>query len=132
MANNSHVALFVPLSIMMVLAALNGFIQEASVAGECGKTPIRMAFASLSPCLGAARDARAKVPPACCAEVSMLIQIGPRCLCTVLLSPAAKEARIIPAAAISIPKRCNISSAGSQCGSEYNLSTNNSLLCSHL
>ncbi|KAF8021072.1 hypothetical protein BT93_G1483 [Corymbia citriodora subsp. variegata] len=118
MGDNSQVAIFVPLSIMMVVATLNGFIQEASAAGECGKTPISLAFASLSDCLGAGRDPKAKVPPACCSEVSKLIQIDPRCLCSVLLSPAAKEAQIMPAAAISIPKRCNIKNAGNECGSE--------------
>ncbi|KAL3731230.1 hypothetical protein ACJRO7_028151 [Eucalyptus globulus] len=121
MGNNSQIAILVPFCTLMVLATLNGFTREASAAGECGRTPIRSAFASLSPCLGAARDPQAKVPPACCTKVSMLIGTGPHCLCAVLLSPAAKEARIIPAAAISIPKRCNIRKAGSACRSEYNL-----------
>ncbi|KAF8021080.1 hypothetical protein BT93_G1491 [Corymbia citriodora subsp. variegata] len=132
MVHNSHVVMLVHLSTMMVLATSNGFIREANAAGECGRTPISLAFASLSPCLGAARDPQARVLPVCCAKVRMLIQLDPRCLCAVLLSPAAKEARIIPAAAISIPKRCNIRSARSKCGSEYNLSTSNSQLCSYL
>ncbi|KAL3731232.1 hypothetical protein ACJRO7_028153 [Eucalyptus globulus] len=116
MGNNSQVALGVLFSIMMVLATLNAFIRGASAAGECGRTPISSAFASLSPCLGAARDPQAKVPPTCCAKIETLIGSGPRCLCTVLLSAAAKEARIIPSSAISIPKRCNIRKAGSECG----------------
>ncbi|KAF8021070.1 hypothetical protein BT93_G1481 [Corymbia citriodora subsp. variegata] len=132
MRHNSHVAIFVPLCIMISATTWNGFIWEVSAAGECGRTPISSAFASLSPCLGAARDPQAKVPLACCTKVSALIQIDPRCLCAVLLSPAAKEAQIIPAVAISIPKRCNIRSARSECGSEYNLSINNSLLCTYL
>ncbi|KAF8021077.1 hypothetical protein BT93_G1488 [Corymbia citriodora subsp. variegata] len=132
MGNNSQAAIFVTLSIVMALVTLNGFIRGASAVGECGSTPISLAFASLSPCLGAARDPQAKVPPACCTKVSKLIQIDPRCLCAVLLSPAAKEAQIIPAVAISIPKRCNIRSARSECGSEYNLPIYNSLLLSRL
>lgn len=115
MGNNSQ-SLFVLFSIVMVLATSNAFLLVASAAGECGRTPISSAFASLNSCLGAARDPHVKVPPMCCAKVRTLIQIDPRCLCTVLRSPAAKEARIIPAAAISIPKRCNIRKARSECG----------------
>ncbi|XP_039165936.1 uncharacterized protein LOC120292107 [Eucalyptus grandis] len=104
-------------------ALATGFIQEASAVGECGRIPIRSAFAKLSPCLGAAKDPQAKVPPACCARVGELVGAGDRCLCAVLLSPAAKEVRIIPAAAISIPKRCHMRKSRSECRREYNLST---------
>ncbi|XP_030468181.1 uncharacterized protein LOC115686901 [Syzygium oleosum] len=118
MAHNSHVAMFVPLSILMVLVISNVYVWEANVAGECEGTPIRLATASLSPCLGAARDARAKVPLARCAKVNALIRTTPRCLCAVLLSPPAKQAGIMPATAISISKRCNIRNrpAGKKCG----------------
>ncbi|XP_030529309.1 non-specific lipid-transfer protein-like [Rhodamnia argentea] len=118
MARTSRVAMFVPLSILMALAISNGLFWEVSAAGECGRTPVRSAAASLSPCLGAARDARAKVPPACCAKVNALIRTAPRCLCAVLLSPMAKQAGIMPGTAISIPKRCNIRNrpAGKKCG----------------
>ncbi|KAF7850704.1 hypothetical protein BT93_L5088 [Corymbia citriodora subsp. variegata] len=118
MANNSRVAMFVPLSILMVLVVSSGLVQEASAAGECGRIPIGSAAASLSPCLGAAKNARAKVPPACCTKVNALIRTSPRCLCAVLLSPLAKQAGIMPATAISIPKRCNIRNrpAGKKCG----------------
>ncbi|XP_010041160.2 non-specific lipid-transfer protein 4 [Eucalyptus grandis] len=118
MTHNSRVATVVPWSILMVLVILNGLVQEVSAAGECGRTPIGSAAASLSPCLGAAKNARAKVPPACCAKVNALIRTSPRCLCAVLLSPLAKQAGIMPATAISIPKRCNIRNrpAGKKCG----------------
>ncbi|KAI3442757.1 Potassium transporter [Psidium guajava] len=114
MARNS----LVPFSILMVLVISNGLVQEASAAGECGRTPVQSAAASLSPCLGAAKNARAKVPPACCAKVNALIRTAPRCLCAVLLSPVAKQAGIMPGTAISIPKRCNIRNrpAGKKCG----------------
>ncbi|KAL3747885.1 hypothetical protein ACJRO7_016665 [Eucalyptus globulus] len=118
MGNDCRVAIFMLLSIMMALAT--GFIREASAAGECGRIPIRSGFAMLSPCLGAARDPQAKVPPPCCVKVSALVGAGPRCLCAVLLSPAAKEVRIIPAAAISIPKRCHMRKARSECSAAEN------------
>ncbi|CAI9768469.1 unnamed protein product [Fraxinus pennsylvanica] len=90
----------------------------ANAAGECGRTPINSAATSLSPCLGAASNVRAKVTPACCTKVNALIKSAPRCLCAVLLSPLAKNAGIKPAIAITIPKRCNIRSrpAGKKCG----------------
>ncbi|KAL3731229.1 hypothetical protein ACJRO7_028150 [Eucalyptus globulus] len=118
MAHNSRVAMFVPLSILMVLVISNGLVREAGVAGECRRTWIGLAAASLSPCLGAAKGAQAKVPPPCCAKVNALIRTSPRCLCAVPLSPLAKQTGILPATAIPIPKRCNIRSrpAGKKCG----------------
>ncbi|XP_010068679.2 uncharacterized protein LOC104455613 [Eucalyptus grandis] len=107
MVRKSQGAKFPQLCIVMWVT-LNGFIWEASAAGECGRIPIRVAFASLSPCMVAARDPRAKVPPLCCDRVNTLIRTNPRCLNTVFHSPAAKFAGIVPAAAMSIPKRCNI------------------------
>ncbi|KAL3731235.1 hypothetical protein ACJRO7_028156 [Eucalyptus globulus] len=110
MAHNSRVTMFVPLSILMVLVISNGLVQKASAAGECRRTPIGSAAASLT-----------KVPPACRTKVNALIGTSPRCLCAVLLSPLAKQAGIMPATAISIPKRCNIKNrpAGKKCVSEY-------------
>ncbi|KAF5750054.1 hypothetical protein HS088_TW03G00384 [Tripterygium wilfordii] len=105
-------------SMLVFLLASNVFINEIEAAGECGKTPITSAAASLSPCLAAAKNARAKVPPICCTKVSALIKTAPRCLCAVLLSPLAKQAGIQPGIAIGIPKRCNIKNrpAGKKCG----------------
>ncbi|KAJ4710196.1 Protease inhibitor/seed storage/lipid transfer protein family protein [Melia azedarach] len=93
-------------------------VKEIEAAGECGKTPIRSAAASLSPCLGAAGNARSPVPPICCSKVGALIRAAPKCLCAVLLSPLAKQAGIKPAIAITIPKRCNIRRrpVGKKCG----------------
>ncbi|KAF7850703.1 hypothetical protein BT93_L5087 [Corymbia citriodora subsp. variegata] len=109
MVHKSHVAKFVPLSIvMMAWVTLNGFIREASADGECGKKSIRSAFQSLNPCMVAARDPQIKVSPLCCKRVNTLIHISPRCLYAVFHSPAARFARIVPATAMSIPKRCNI------------------------
>ncbi|CAI9774702.1 unnamed protein product [Fraxinus pennsylvanica] len=90
----------------------------ANAAGECGHTPINAAATSLSPCLVAASNVRAKVPPSCCTKVIALIKSAPKCLCTVLLSPLAKKAGIKPAIAITVPKRCNIRNrpAGKKCG----------------
>ncbi|KAK3421397.1 hypothetical protein EUGRSUZ_G02050 [Eucalyptus grandis] len=79
-----------------------------SLDSECGRIPINTAFAGLSPCMVAGRNAQAKVPPACCDRVKSLMQINPRCLDVVFHSPAARFAGIVPAAAMSIPKRCNI------------------------
>ncbi|KAB1209784.1 hypothetical protein CJ030_MR6G010420 [Morella rubra] len=91
-------------AFVFVLAS-KAFIWEVAAAGECGKTPIRSAAASLSPCLSAAGNARAKVPPTCCTKVGALMNTAPKCLCAVLLSPLAKQAGIKPAIAITIPKR---------------------------
>lgn len=106
-------------TVLMFLVASKVLILEVDAAGPCG-TPIGSAAASLSPCLGATRNVRAKVPPACCARVGALIRTSPRCLCAVLLSPLAKQAKINPATAITIPKRCNIKNrpAGKKCGSK--------------
>ncbi|KAF5939635.1 hypothetical protein HYC85_023894 [Camellia sinensis] len=89
-------------------------------AGECGKTPLPSAAASLSPCLAAAKNAAAKVPPTCCTKVYALLKTAPKCLCAVLLSPLAKQSGIKPAIAITIPKRCNIKNrpVGKKCGSK--------------
>ncbi|XP_044488816.1 non-specific lipid transfer protein GPI-anchored 15-like [Mangifera indica] len=106
----SIVALF-----LVVLVGSKGFVDGA---GECGRTPIRSAATSLSPCLSAAGNAKARVPPLCCSKVGALIKTAPKCLCAVLLSPLTKQAGINPAIAITIPKRCNIKnrSAGKKCG----------------
>ncbi|KAM5566572.1 non-specific lipid transfer protein GPI-anchored 15 [Rosa sericea] len=100
------------------LVATQFFVEEVGAAGECGRTPIRSAATSLSPCLSAAGNARAKVPPTCCTKVGALVKAAPKCLCAVLLSPLAKQARINPAIAITIPKRCNIRNrpVGKKCG----------------
>jgi hypothetical protein len=117
MASNSTKACLVAVFAFM-LAWAAAFVVDA--AGECGKTPIKSAAASLSPCLSAAGNARAKVPPTCCTKVGAMIKMSPKCLCAVLLSPLAKQAGIKPAIAITIPKRCSISnrSAGKKCGSK--------------
>uniref|UniRef100_A0A6N2M3F7 Bifunctional inhibitor/plant lipid transfer protein/seed storage helical domain-containing protein n=1 Tax=Salix viminalis TaxID=40686 RepID=A0A6N2M3F7_SALVM len=94
------------------------FFRDVYAAGECGKTPIRSAAASLSPCLGAAGNARAAVPPSCCSKVAALIKTAPKCLCAIMLSPLAKQAGIKPGIALTIPKRCSIKNrqAGKKCG----------------
>ncbi|KVH96129.1 non-specific lipid-transfer protein 4-like [Cynara cardunculus var. scolymus] len=108
---------FATLFIAYLLAAPT-FVTEVAAAGECGRTPIRSAALSLSPCLGAGGNARAKVPPMCCTKVNVLIKTAPKCLCAVLLSPLARKAGIKPAIAISIPKRCNNKNrpVGKKCG----------------
>ncbi|XP_031255535.1 non-specific lipid-transfer protein 4.1-like isoform X1 [Pistacia vera] len=100
---------------LVVLVGSKGFVDGA---GECGKTPIRSVATSLSPCLSAAGNARAKVPPLCCSKVGAMTKTAPKCLCAVMLSPFAKQAGINPAIAITIPKRCNIKKrpAGKKCG----------------
>ena len=107
--------------VFVFVLTLNAFIGGIDAAGECGKTPIRTAAASLSPCLSAAGNANAKVPPACCTKVSAMIKTSPKCLCAVLLSPLAKQAGIKAAIGITVPKRCNIRNrpVGKKCGSKY-------------
>ncbi|KAL8105758.1 non-specific lipid transfer protein GPI-anchored 15 [Apium graveolens] len=104
--------------VLLYLLASQTIIQEAEAAGECGKTPIQTAATSLSPCIGAAGNVRAKVTPNCCTKVNALLRTAPRCLCAVLLSPLAKSAGIKPGIAITIPKRCNIRNrpVGKKCG----------------
>ncbi|KAK3442484.1 hypothetical protein EUGRSUZ_B02633 [Eucalyptus grandis] len=105
-------------TLVLFLVSSMASLQEAVAAGECGKTPISTAAASLSPCLSAAGNAKAKVPPACCTKVGALITTAPKCLCAVLLSPLAKQAGINLGIAITIPKRCNIKKrpVGKKCG----------------
>lgn len=107
-------------TVLIFLLASRVMILEADGAGECGKTPIGSAAASLSPCLDATRNVRAKVSSACCGRVGALLTTSPKCLCAVLLSPLAKQAKINPAIAITVPKRCNIRNrpAGKKCGSK--------------
>ncbi|KAM7463355.1 hypothetical protein LguiA_031476 [Lonicera macranthoides] len=105
----------------MYLLVSQAFVHKVHGAGECGRTPIPTAAASLSPCLSVAKNARAKVPPMCCAKVGALIKTAPKCLCAVLLSPLAKQAGINPGIAIAIPKRCNIRNrpVGKKCGRNH-------------
>ncbi|KAB2620313.1 hypothetical protein D8674_043023 [Pyrus ussuriensis x Pyrus communis] len=119
-------------SVFLFLLATNIFVEEVVAAGECGRTPIRSAAASLSPCLSAARNVRAKVPPLCCTKVGALIKTAPKCLCAVLLSPLAKQAGINPAIAITIAKRCNIRKrpAGKKCGTMDEYMMMNAAFCS--
>ncbi|XP_057495875.1 non-specific lipid transfer protein GPI-anchored 2 [Actinidia eriantha] len=106
-------------TLIAYLLASHAFLDLAGAAGECGKTPIQAAAATLSPCLAAAGNAKAKVPPTCCTKVNALIKTAPKCLCAVLLSPLAKQAGINPGIAITIPKRCSIKNrpVGKKCGS---------------
>ncbi|CAK9148540.1 unnamed protein product, partial [Ilex paraguariensis] len=110
---------FYYVTLVLYLLVSEVFIYTAGAAGECGRTPIRSAAASLSRCLSAEGNARATVPPTCCTKVNGLIKTAPQCLCPVLLSPLAKQAGIKPAIAITIPKRCNIRNrpVGKKCGS---------------
>nr|GEU85995.1 non-specific lipid-transfer protein 4 [Tanacetum cinerariifolium] len=103
---------------IVYLLATETFFTNVNAAGACGKTPIRSAALSLSPCLAAGGNAKAKVPPMCCTKVNALIATAPKCLCAVLLSPLAIKAGIKPAIAIGIPKRCNIKRrpVGKKCG----------------
>ncbi|KAL2334194.1 hypothetical protein Fmac_015407 [Flemingia macrophylla] len=105
-------------TVVVLLLTSEVLILKVEGAGECGRTPIGSAAASLSPCLDAVSNVKAKVPLACCSRVGALLRTAPRCLCAVLLSPLAKQAKINPATAITIPKRCNIRNrpAGKKCG----------------
>ncbi|XP_058079557.1 non-specific lipid transfer protein GPI-anchored 15 [Magnolia sinica] len=106
-------------AMIIILLASHTYIKTACAAGECGKMPVKTAAVSLSPCLGASMNSKAKVPPACCSRVAALLRNSPKCLCAVFLSPLVKQAGINPAVAITVPKRCNIKNrpAGKKCGS---------------
>ncbi|KAK9678300.1 hypothetical protein RND81_11G202000 [Saponaria officinalis] len=110
-----------PIHIAMVLACLvasSAWVKQGNAANECGKTPIPVAAASMSPCLGAAGNMKARVTRPCCSKVAALIRTAPRCLCAVILSPLASQAGLKPGIAITIPKRCNIRNrpVGKKCG----------------
>uniref|UniRef100_M1D5R9 Lipid binding protein n=2 Tax=Solanum tuberosum TaxID=4113 RepID=M1D5R9_SOLTU len=97
----------------------NSFLPLTNAAGgNCGNAPA----ASLVPCLGAAKIAKAKVPPICCGKVGALLKTSPKCLCAAILSPIAKNAGANPTVAVTIPKRCNIKNRpiGKKCGSKCN------------
>lgn len=103
--------------LVYLLTISNSFIPQANAAGKvggCGNAPA----ASLIPCLAAAKNGRIKVPPACCGKFGDLLKTSPKCLCAALLSPAAKNAGVNPAIAVTIPKRCNIKNrpVGKRCG----------------
>ncbi|XP_059278673.1 non-specific lipid transfer protein GPI-anchored 15 [Lycium ferocissimum] len=105
---------FVSLLIYLLSINNSSLLPQANAAGSCGNAPA----ASLVPCLGAAKNARAKVPPMCCGKVGALLKTSPKCLCAAILSPEAKNAGANPAIAITIPKRCNIKNrpVGKKCG----------------
>lgn len=95
-------------------------LAEAAGSGPCGKSPLLFAATSLLTCKTAASSATAKVSRDCCKKVSLL---PPACLCAVVTSPLAQQAKINPAYAVSIPKRCGFTKAarhaGTKCGSMF-------------
>ncbi|KAH9316574.1 hypothetical protein KI387_025201 [Taxus chinensis] len=103
--------------VIMAMMMMLCITEQAIGAGECGKTPVNVVAQSLSPCIGAANNAKAKVTPACCAQVRKTMAM-PACMCAVFLSPLAKQAGINLGIAITIPKRCNIKNrpVGKKCG----------------
>ena len=90
------------LVLFVFLISFKVLVRDADAAGECGRTAIRSAAASLSPCLVATGNEKAKVPPTCCSKVGALLKTSPRCLCAILLSPLAKQAGIKPGIAIGL------------------------------
>ncbi|ESW05938.1 hypothetical protein PHAVU_010G005500 [Phaseolus vulgaris] len=93
-------------------------IHRVAGAGECGRstTPDNEAL-KLIPCASAAQDENAKVSSSCCAQVQKLGK-NPSCLCAVMLSNTAKLSGADPKVAVTIPKRCNLSTrpVGYKCG----------------
>ncbi|XP_055815389.1 non-specific lipid transfer protein GPI-anchored 15 [Solanum dulcamara] len=118
MASNNICNIYcITIIFIYFLATINNnpILPQANAAtGNCGNAPAT----SLVPCLGAAKNARAKVPPICCGKVGALLKTSPKCLCAAILSPIAKNAGANPAIAVSIPKRCNIKNRpiGKKCG----------------
>ncbi|CAN4087558.1 unnamed protein product [Withania somnifera] len=115
-SNNIYNIYFIA-TLIYFLATINNnsILPQANAArGNCGNAPA----ASLVPCLGAAKNAKAKVPPICCGKVGTLLKTSPMCLCAAILSPVAKNAGANPAIAVTIPKRCNIKNRpiGKKCG----------------
>jgi hypothetical protein len=84
------------------------------VGGECDKHSTAD-FEKLAPCGKAAQDINARVPHSCCAEVQ---KMDTKCLCVAVLSEQAKQLGVVVAAAVTIPKRCNIANRakGYKCG----------------
>ncbi|KAK6791457.1 hypothetical protein RDI58_010538 [Solanum bulbocastanum] len=117
MASNyiSNICFIAILIYFLVTINNNSFLPQTNAGGgNCGNAPA----ASLVPCLGAAKNANAKVPPICCGKVGALLKTSPKCLCAAILSPIAKNAGANPAIAVTIPKRCNIKNRpiGKKCG----------------
>ncbi|XP_016510535.1 non-specific lipid transfer protein GPI-anchored 15 [Nicotiana tabacum] len=118
MASKVYNICFVSILVYLLAINNNSFLPQANAAGKgggCGNAP---AASSLIPCLGAAKNGRTKVPPACCGKIEALLKTSPKCLCAALLSPAAKNAGVNPVIAVTIPKRCNIKNrpVGKRCG----------------
>ncbi|KAK9678301.1 hypothetical protein RND81_11G202100 [Saponaria officinalis] len=105
-------------TVLACLVVSSAWVKQGNAANECGETPIPVAAASMSPCLGAARNLEARVTQPCCSMVEALIRTAPRCLCDVILSPLARLAGLKPGIAITIPKRCDIQNryVGEKCG----------------
>lgn len=85
--------------------------------GECDKYS-DFDFQKLSPCGNAAQDIKAEVSDSCCVQVQ---KIDFKCLCVAMRSQEAKELGVDPAAAVTIPKRCNIANRpmNYKCGGNF-------------
>lgn len=72
-------------------------------------------FLKLAPCGKAAVDIKARVRHRCCVQVA---KMDTKCLCVAILSNEAKKLGVVPAAAVTIPKRCNLANRpqGYKCG----------------
>lgn len=69
-----HRATAALVGLIMYLLPSHAYVRGVSVAGECSKTPVTAAAASLSPCAGAAKSPHGKVPPAGGSRVGALLR----------------------------------------------------------
>lgn len=99
---------------LLVVLLILGAVLEANAAGQC---VVESEALKMAPCIQAAQNANAPVSASCCNAVHKF-STDPACLCSVLLSKAAKASGIDPAIAISLPKRCQFSDrpVGYKCG----------------
>jgi hypothetical protein len=101
--------------VLVLILGINGFMNGVDgFGGECDKNS-SADFIKLAPCGKAAKDIKARVPHRCCVQVA---KMDTKCLCIAILSYEAKKLGVVPAAAVTIPKRCKLANRpeGYKCG----------------
>ena len=98
--------------MLVLILGINGFMD--GVDGECDKYS-SADFIKLAPCGKAAKDIKARVLHRCCVQVA---KMDTKCLCVAILSGEAKKLGVVPAAAVTILKRCKLANRpeGYKCG----------------
>ncbi|ERN00345.1 hypothetical protein AMTR_s00104p00068440 [Amborella trichopoda] len=115
MASNMK-TLFIAISYLLFS---NAILLGVSGDAPCGNTSIFSVAWGLTSCVDAAKNPSVKPPRSCCTKTADIFsRTSASCICSVFLSPLAKQVGIKPAVAITIPKRCGLKKrpVGYKCG----------------